>query len=149
MIHSYYAGPVVEDELKPIVDEYLERCGTTQYYPMIRSIQITTVRSKEAPNRVGLCTGDIWENGRIHYLNVYVEDLSEFPWAMKALVFHEMGHCAQRLDHVDDPNSLMYPSLILTEVEYETRWEELTANLCEADDVYNLHRVSASKTNQE
>ena len=48
---------------------------------------------------------------------------------IKALVFHELGHCALGLDHSEDSSVIMYRSIIQSKQYYENNWDYLIDQL--------------------
>lgn len=53
------------------------------------------------------------------------------PLVIRAIVFHELGHCIQSLDHSKKSGSLMYPSLTINPLYYEENWTKLVDEMVE------------------
>lgn len=124
---SYYIDP----ELQPYLDEYvkdMEDRGVIVNLDRLYRLELVDSFKdlEDGKKQLGVC----WHRhdhegyyGTVEVLRGY-EDV-----VTKAITYHELGHCLHKLEHSDEPKSLMYSTLTTNPKFYEENWSELVEGL--------------------
>jgi hypothetical protein len=90
---------------------------------------LTSVRWAK-PNELGqiagACQDFTLKRGIIKYKTTFeitIKPDPQHPWLVMSTVMHEMGHCVHGFVHTDDPQDIMYASLIINP-ENEAYWKK-------------------------
>lgn len=126
------AGPQVDLELQPFVDDFLQECETrrtdcTESLNRIKSIRVTEIpdiNTKDDEVVIGLCYDNIF-NRRIE---INKEIIGKSYTYIRVLVYHELGHCAYDLDHDKDPKAIMAANMPDMWVIIKN-WEDMVMDL--------------------
>jgi hypothetical protein len=122
------------DSLKLILDSFLYDCGTI-YKADISSIsKLEFIRygetaSPDQPNTVGLCTTYPYNNGTLYKSNIVVKQ-NDSAIALKAIVYHELGHCILGLEHTSQESETLMSPIMMSDDYYENNWDVLVKNMC-------------------
>jgi hypothetical protein len=146
---------VIDEELRPYVGAYLSLMDDANITPdcplTVPSIGFGDVtRGEENSTTVGLCTihslvgFEIW--GEVLVRREYWDMMSDV--VRRWLIYHELTHCYYQMDHVDNPDAIMYYTIHGTDDAMESRWNrELIRLVGDIRDVCNGINSSSDSLN--
>ena len=111
----------IDGKLRPYFEEFRQVCKTRRAdcddsLNKIKSVSVSPVFPPEGKDALGLC----YLGRKYNWIIVHSSMLERFHEELRALMFHEIAHCAYGLDHVPEKNKLMseympLPSTIIYE----------------------------------
>jgi hypothetical protein len=120
--------------LKQILDNFLHDCGTTYEADVSDVSKLEFIRygdpaTEENPTRVGVCLSYHYSSGKLYKSNITVKQMGT-PVRMKALLYHELGHCVLGLDHTDQESKTIMSPFMHNDSFYEENWDKLVKDMC-------------------
>jgi hypothetical protein len=93
-------------ELKPYLDQFVSDGAKRGVTLDPSTIGLSFVDSYQVSTMIGQCSGTT-KMGNITILRGYWE--RAHPIERMSIMYHELGHCLLKLDHVEGPTNLMSP----------------------------------------
>lgn len=120
----------VDPELQPLLDEYLAKAPNPGRIISLRSLKMVDEevmkedgiagRCDEAKTGVGNSVTGWLITGKVFDIWVSRKNYGSAIW--RSTVFHELGHCLHKLEHVEDRDAIMFP--IQDNSDREAWWAE-------------------------
>ena len=105
------------------VNQFAEDCPNADF-SQIHSIRYAAIQDAQHQFRIGTC----YFGDSIQILDT-LESAPYDPIIMRALLYHELGHCVLGLEHSD--TGMMEPYLdVEAPAYYDTHWNELVTGMC-------------------
>jgi len=123
---------IPEESLRKILMNFLDDCGVKHKANVfevnkIEYIRYGDVATEEMPTRVGICVTYTYESV-LFKSNITVKKMNT-EVSMKALLYHELGHCILGLGHTKEFDTMMSP-FMLDDEYYKANWNKLVKDMC-------------------
>jgi hypothetical protein len=119
----------IDPWIKPATMEFIEELNKRHIEYVIDFEEINVV-NEISDNIVGLCT---------YFKKVDILKRDLLPYELRLIVFHELGHCILKLDHLAaDSMQIMQPTVINNEYYLKTNWEALIETLMTSTNKINF-----------
>ena len=141
-LYPEYEPYVIEREepvpsIAAIVDDFLYDCGELHGADVSKISKLKYIRygdptTEAKPFRIGVCYSNRNKNGSIVKSRIVVEKLKS-KIRLKALIYHELGHCVMGFPHApQEPYSIMSPAIKSKDSYYEEHWDDLVEQFCKS-----------------
>lgn len=122
----------VDDVLRPYVDQFMRDCAARrtdceEQLRWVKEIKAVDMRKMQAPSGnmvIGLC----YINPIYHRVHINKKILHYGSSYIRAVVYHELGHCLYNLDHSPNQGDLMF-EVIPDIFTLSEEWPRLMAGL--------------------
>ena len=130
MIEAYVTDFMLDCVRFNVFNECSANMQVTDYVGFASEAYIVTGNPEKNKNRVGLCERSIEAISGIDHRRITIKEGDYDSVVLKALVYHELGHCLLGLSHRE--NGIMIPQM-MTRKEYVNNWDKLVVQLFNKD----------------
>ena len=121
--------------LKQILDNFLYDCSIKHKANVSDVNKLEYIRygdpaTEENPTRIGVCWTWHYDNGALYKSNIIVKQMNT-AISMRALMYHELGHCVLGLEHTDQESKTMMSPTMHNDAYYEANWDKLVKDMCQ------------------
>ena len=121
-------------QLKEILDNFLYDYGVVYKADVSSVSKLEFIRygnpaTKENPNQVGVCWTWSYNSGAVYKSNITVMEM-DTATSIRALLYHELGHCVLGLDHTTQESKTMMSPTMHDDMYYEENWDILVKDMC-------------------